>query len=59
MEKELKTYKDLLEEGVINQEQYERGQAEAVKWVKSAWDVGECKFDNFIYFFNLTEEDLE
>jgi len=31
---QLKTWKDLLDEGVINQEQYKRGQVEGVKWVK-------------------------
>ena len=65
---ELKTWKDLLNEGVITQEQYERGQAEAVKWVKhycnewmNADDDTRCEIklsiDWIKYFFNITEEE--
>jgi len=70
MEKEktkLKTWKDLLDEGVINQEQYGRGQVEAVKWVKE--DINYCgRINNgeanvlikrWMKRLNITEKDLK
>jgi len=61
---ELKTWKNLLDERVITQEQYKRGQAEAIKWFKimkgGSPDRSLNNSEIWIkHFFNLTEEGLE
>jgi hypothetical protein len=73
-ETELKTWKDLLDEGVINQEQYERGQVEAVKDIKQfkedlkmaekinnrEWIIQlKAQIEYIKWKNNLTQEDLK
>ncbi len=62
MTNELKTWEDLLNEGVINLKQYNRGKTEAIKWVKEDIKTdGRISSATLLWMkrLSITEEDLQ